>query len=211
MQYIHLTSICKTFTFKIVSILVLSLLLVGCGAEEQPQVTGAGVLQRIENLSRLETVRYRIETVVQLKREGEWGMLNIGGQEILMVVNGTVTAGVDFDKLNEDSITVSEDGNAITMELPAVEILSSSVGESEVYNFEAGAFTELDPAFQEEARSLGSVQIQQVACRDEIFQRANENAQQEVRQLLELSGFESVDIVTAPVPECPVEMPDEEG
>ena len=74
-------------------------------------VSRAAVVQQIQRLSRLETSSYSVQTVVTAERPG--GLFGIGGQKVLLVVHGTVVAGIDLNKLQPENVTVSSDGKRI--------------------------------------------------------------------------------------------------
>jgi hypothetical protein len=64
-----------------------------------PQVlTRAGVVRRIGSVQILQTTFFRVDTVVRAVKEGSW-FFNWGGQNLLLFVEGTVTAGIDLSEL----------------------------------------------------------------------------------------------------------------
>ena len=92
----------------------------------EPRADADGIVQRVQSLSRLETTRYTIETVVTADEQGfidtPLGRLQIGSDRLLMIIHGRVTAGIDLEKLRPQDVAMSGDGKRLTIQLPAVEI-----------------------------------------------------------------------------------------
>lgn len=166
-------------------------------------VTSGELIRQIQQLSRLETTAYSVQTVVLVERPGN--LIGIGRQRVLLIVHGTVLAGLDLRKLRGQDVTVSADGKRVTVRLPEAEILSSALDESQtqIYDFQTGLFTRPDTNLIVEAQQAGAAQILQTACRDAILQRATDNGHRSLRQLLGLVGFETIVFEETPVPTCP--------
>jgi hypothetical protein len=166
-------------------------------------ITGPEVVRQIQQMSRLQTTAYTVQTVITVERPGN--ALGIGRQRLLMIVYGTVTAGVDLSKLRASDVTVSPDGKRLRLRLPEAEILSNALDETrtQVYDFQTGLFTQPDPNLIMEGQRAGAAQILQTACRDGILQRSTADSHRAIAQLLTLVGFESIEMEEAPVPTCP--------
>lgn len=195
-----------TVIFSVLWLLVGGFLYWTWQAKQQNQIdvlTSAGVLQRIQNLSNLETVAYHIDTVVTSRKEGSWNKLWQDEQKGLFVVSGRVSAGLDLRKLTEQQVHVSEDGKKIRIELPAVQILSSSLNKTEMYDVKTGllGFVDMDPALLTEAQNVARQKIVQTACQSGILKTANDNAQKQIETLFSLTQAE-VTVVASDVPKC---------
>lgn len=168
-------------------------------------VTGAAVVQQIQRLSRLETSSYSIQTVVTVERPG--GLFGIGRQKVLVVVQGTVVAGIDLSKLRPEDVTVSPDGKRIKLRMPDAEILSRYLdeGATQLYDHQTGLFTQPDSSLVIEAQQMGMSRVMQAACDGGVMKRATDNGQQSLRDVLMLLGFENVEFENKPIPPC---MPD---
>jgi hypothetical protein len=166
-------------------------------------ITGAEIVYRIQQLSRLETTSYAVQTVVTAERPGT--VLGVGRQRLLMIVEGTVVAGIDLGRLRPQDVSVSPDGRQVRIRLPEAQILSSGLDESktQVYDFQTGLFTRPDPGLIVEAQRAGAAQLLQTACRNGIMQRATDDGRQALRQVIGLLGFETVEVETPPAPACP--------
>ena len=171
-------------------------------------IAGAGLLRRVQALNRLETAMYSIETVVRSEQPG-W-ILNIGSKRILQVINGSVIAGIDLNKLKASDITVSQDNKMVRVQLPPAEVFIASLDSSELYDYDGLPFTSPDDTLLEAARQQGRVKIQEIACRDKILDMATEKGKASISNLLTGLGLESVtfDVQSAPVPTCVLEVKD---
>jgi hypothetical protein len=177
-------------------------------------VTGPAVIRQIQQLNRLETIKYTIETVVEAETPGGWLGLK-RGEKLLLIAHGSVVAGIDLGKLQIKDVTVSPDGKSVSVRLPALEFFNSDsvldVNKTRVYSRESGAYlglirTNPDQNLETLARQKGVEQILQSACEDHISTQAGANAQQSITQLLGLMGFDTIQVEVALEPPslCPV-------
>ncbi|MCC6627268.1 MAG: DUF4230 domain-containing protein [Chloroflexi bacterium] len=166
-------------------------------------ITGATLVRQIQQLSRLETTSYTVETVVTVERPG--GVLGFGGQRLLVIVHGAVVAGIDLTKLQAKDIVVSEDGRQVAVRLPPAEILTTALDErrTQVYDHQTGLFTRPDTTLVLEAQKAGAAKIVDSACQDGILRRATADSQRAVSQMLALVGFERVVFDDAGAVACP--------
>lgn len=150
------------------------------------------VVQRIQRLQRLETVVYSMEKIVTGAQDSAYLPKFLGGDRILLIVHGEVTAGIDLAKLDGSRINI--DGRRIEIELPAAEIFSTRIDNerTRVYSRETGLFTTPDPNLESEARREAERQIGQSAIASGILKTASANAHASLSGLLEGLGFETV-------------------
>ena len=111
-------------------------------------------------------------------------------QKGLFVAHGRVTAGVDLNKLAPSNVQVSEDGQQISIALPAAEVFEVYLDDIEVYDINTGLFglAKVDPNIFNQAQVAGKKQVLAMACRGGVMQMANDNAQKQVQGLFELTG-----------------------
>lgn len=172
-----------------------------------PQViTGAAVIQRVQQLSRLETASYTIERVIDVSQGSNIPIVGdfLAGDEILLIAHGTVVAGVDLSNLPPDAATVSPDGSTITLRLPPVQIFDTSLDaqKTRVYSRERGLFAPENKDLETQARQIAEDQILQAACEDGIMQKATDAARDSITQFLSLAEFAQVVVVTAEPSPC---------
>lgn len=172
-----------------------------------PQViTGAAVIQRVQQLSRLETASYTIERVIDVSQGSNIPIVGdfLAGDELLLIAHGTVVAGVDLSSLPPDAVTVSPDGSTITLRLPPVQIFDTSLDaqKTRVYSRERGLFAPENKDLESQARQIAEEQILQAACEDGIMQKASDAARDSITQFLSLAEFAQVVVVTAEPGPC---------
>lgn len=150
------------------------------------------VVQRIQRLQRLETVVYSMEKIVTGTQDSAYLPKFLGGDRILLIVHGEVTAGIDLAKLDASRISIA--GRRIELELPGAEIFSTRIDNqrTRVYSRETGLFTTPDPNLESEARREAERQIGQSAIESGILKTAADNGRASVTGLLEALGFETV-------------------
>lgn len=166
-------------------------------------LTTEGVLQRIQHLNNLETVAFHIDTVVSSQKEGSWNKLWQDEQKGLFVASGRVVAGLNLSKLKPEQVKVSEQGQLIEISLPPVEILSSSLDKTEIYDIQTGLFglIDIDPKLLTEAQLAARKQIVATACKSGILKTANDNANKQIESLFTLTQAKVI-VNSSPVPHC---------
>jgi len=150
------------------------------------------VVHRIQRLQRLETVVYSVEKIVTGTQDNAYLPKFLGGDRILLIVHGEVTAGIDLAKLDESKITIT--GRTIELEVPPAEIFSTRIDNerTRVYSRETGLFTTPDPNLESEARREAERQIGQSAIESGILKTAADNGRANLTGLLEALGFQTV-------------------
>ncbi len=171
-------------------------------------VSGAAVVQRIQQLSRLETSKYTIERVIDVRQSsnipiiGDW----LASDALLLIAHGTVVVGVDLSQITADAVTVSADGSRITVRLPPVQVFSATLDNSKtrVYSRDRGLLAPENPHLETIARQAAEQQILQAACEDGIMEEGTRNAALALRQFLGLIDGAVVEVITSPPAACTV-------
>lgn len=197
----------RAFIFLLVVCILTAIGSVFCYKQQQPQIevlTHSGVLERIQHLNNLETVAFHIDTVVSSNKTGSWNKLWQDEQKALIVASGRVAAGLNLSKLTDEQVQVSEDGKAIHIKLPAVEILSSSLDKTDLYDIQTGlfGFVDMDPKLLTEAQVAARKQIIATACKSGILNIATQNAQKQIEALFTLTQAK-ITVESTPAPKCP--------
>ncbi len=174
-----------------------------------PQIiSGAAVVQRIQQLSRLETSKYTIEHVIDVRQGsnipiiGDW----LASDALLLIAHGTVVVGVDLGQLSAADVTVAPDGRSITVRLPPVQVFSATLDNSKtrVYSRDRGLFAPDNPNLETLARQMAEQQILSAACEDGIMEQGTKNAELALRQFLGLLDGIAVEIIPSPPAACVV-------
>ena len=172
-------------------------------------ITREGVVTQIQNLNRLETVSFSVDTVVTSQRGGSWQKLWQDEQKGLFIVHGRVEAGVDLSALTPDMVRVTQpivsdvdsdqasEANTtastmpqINITLPQSEIFSVYLDDIEIYDWQTGAFgmMQVDPKIFDQAQSMAKKEVLERACRGDVMTMALQNAQTQLQQLFALTG-----------------------
>lgn len=161
-------------------------------------ITDGEVVSGVQRLSRLETVVYSLDTVVEGNRSSSVFPDALAGDRLLMIVHGQTFAGVDFNKLRPEDVHISDtrEGRSIRVHLPPSEVFLTTVdnAKSRVYARETGLFVSADPNLETAVRLDAQARLQAAALSDGILKTAQANARETVRVLLGNLGFSTVDV-----------------
>ncbi|HMD77648.1 MAG TPA: DUF4230 domain-containing protein [Terracidiphilus sp.] len=157
-------------------------------------VSSPSVVEKIHQLSRLETVVYSLDKIVEGGRQSAYLPDFLAGDKLLLVAHGEVIAGVDLGQLKPGDVTVK--GDAVQVRLPPPQILTTRIdnGRTRVYSRTTGLLVATDPNLESEVRLTAEQQIAQAALDDGILDKARQNARTSVAALLYGLGFHTVDV-----------------
>ncbi|WP_240990729.1 DUF4230 domain-containing protein [Psychrobacter sp. Pi2-52] len=179
--------------------------------EEAPieTITREGVVTQIQQLNRLHTVAFSVDTVITSERPGSWMKLWQDEQKALFIAHGRVEAGVDLSALTPEMVQVVQpaqvnvdeeqvaDANSsaatmpqINITLPPTEIFSVYLDDIEIYDWQTGAFgmMQVDPKILAQAQTMAKKEVLERACRGDVMNMALQNAQTQLQQLFALTG-----------------------
>ena len=172
------------------------------GADDAHEVLSReGVLMQIKKVNRLESTAFYIDTIIRTEKKGNWRMLWQDAQSGIFIVRGKVLAGLDLDKLTGENVNIV-DGKVI-LSLPPVEILSVDLENIEVYDMKTGSFNLLpaDKGVFKTVQERARAQVLASACKADILQHANRQAQLQLENLFALTQTQ-VSVYPAAVPVC---------
>ncbi len=156
------------------------------------------VVQRIQHLSRLETVVYSLDTIVEGARSSAVLPDLLAGDRILLVVHGQVIAGIDLSQLKPEDVRITENNGArrIHVTLPPSQLFLTAIDNqhTRVYARSTGILVPVDQNLESETRAKAEQQLQQTALGDGILDAARKNARATVTTLLYSLGFSQVDV-----------------
>jgi hypothetical protein len=157
-------------------------------------VSSPTVVEKIRQLSRLETVVYSLDKIVEGDRENAILPGFLAGDKLLLIAHGEVIAGIDLAQLKSGDVQVK--GDAVQVRLPAPQILTTRLdnARTRVYSRTTGLLVSTDPNLESEVRLTAEKQIAQAALDDGILDKARQNAQNSVTALLYGLGFRTVDV-----------------
>ena len=154
------------------------------------------VVEKIQRLSRLETVVYSLDTVVEGDKTSPILPDALAGDKILLVVHGESIAGIDFAQLKPEDVRIDSTTHSIHVTLPASQLFVTSLdnAQTRVYARATGLLVPVDQNLESDTRAKAQDQLQKAALTDGILDAARKNARATVMTLLYSFGFEHVDV-----------------
>lgn len=175
-------------------------------------ITREGVVTRIQQLNRLQTVAFNVDTIITSERAGSWMKLWQDEQKALFIAKGRVQAGIDLSALTPEMVQVVQPAEPLNVEgkgaqsidannpvstmpqiiitIPPSEIFAVYLDDIEIYDWQTGVFgmMQVDPAILAQAQSMAKKEVLERACRGDVMTIALENAQTQLQQLFSLTG-----------------------
>jgi len=162
------------------------------------EVSAPDVVEKIQRLNRLETVKYSLDTIVEGQESSPVLPDSLAGDKLLMIVHGSTVAGVDLSQLKPESVQISDtaNGRSIQLTLPPSQVFATTVDEtkSRVYSRDTGIFVSADPNLESATRAKAQAELQQAALSDGILDAAAGNARAAVTAILQGLGFTHVEV-----------------
>ncbi|HYZ03732.1 MAG TPA: DUF4230 domain-containing protein [Rubrobacter sp.] len=162
--------------------------------EKPPRTTtGPVVVEGIQELDQLATVRWTESVPVTRETGGDILDRLFSGEQVIVIATGNVEAGVDLGDIHKDDVSVN--GDSVTIDLPKPEILSASLDEemTRVYDRDLSPLNiRPDDQLVEEARLQAIQKIKGVARENEILDTAEQNAEVGIRAFVTTLGFDEV-------------------
>lgn len=156
----------------------------GSGVHEESTET---VVEQIQTLSDLVTVKYVVEKVVVLD-DVKW----YGENRVLLVAHGIIKGGIDLKKLKPGDVVVS--GKKIVIRLPPPQITDAYLDDqkSKVIDHTTGLLRVFDKDLEQTAREEAVLDIRGAAIQNGILNDANERAQLELAVFLHQAGYDEI-------------------
>jgi Protein of unknown function (DUF4230) len=156
-------------------------------------ISQPAVVQKIQQLQRLETVVYTVDKIVSGSKENPILPDFLAGDRLLLLVHGEVVAGVDFAALASGDLTI--DGRHVVLHLPEAQIFSTRLdsAKTRVYSRQTGLLVPTDPDLESQVRQAAETQIHDAALADGILRTAQQNARTTLTSFLQGLGFTQVE------------------
>ncbi|MGO9479552.1 MAG: DUF4230 domain-containing protein, partial [Limisphaerales bacterium] len=148
----------------------------------------ATVIEQVQTLSDLVTVKYVLEKVVILE-DVKW----YGENRVLLLAHGVVKAGIDLKRITAGDVTIS--GKKISLRLPPPQITDAYLDDpkSQVIDHATGLLRAFDKDLEQTARQNAVDDIRRAARTDGILDEADKRARLELELFLRQAGFEQVE------------------
>lgn len=155
---------------------------------EKTEIKHDMVLQQVEELGRLEVLKYSISDIVEYKKIRNW----LPNSKTALIVVGEVIACVDLAKITKDDIVVS--GDSVSLLLPIPEICSFKVdhSRSRVYDVRYGLWD--TPELVDEAYREAERQIYTQALEMGIADESRQSTIKIMKPMLSALGFRAITI-----------------
>ncbi len=139
------------------------------------------VVRQMQDISRLETQRVVVDTTFTLtndEAQSFWSWWS--GEMLMMRAVGTVIAGIDLQDMSINDVNVSDDGQTVTILLPAVQILSITTNQDQTqplsYKKGLGLIFDDSIPMTEQAYAMAHDNILRKACATDLMQNAADNS-----------------------------------
>jgi hypothetical protein len=164
---------------------LMHLLTPGSGLHEENTAT---IVQQVQTLSDLVTVKYVLEKVVILE-DVKW----YGENRVLLLAHGVVKAGIDLKRVTPDDVTITV--KTISLRLPPPQIMDAYLDDknSQVIDHATGLLRAFDKDLEQTARANAVDDIRRAARTDGILDEADKRARLELELFLRQAGFERVE------------------
>ena len=152
------------------------------------------VVDRIQQLQRLETVVYTMDKVVSGAKENPIFPDFLAGDRLLLLVHGEVVAGIDFSALKPGDVRV--EGKQVHLRLHDAQVFGTRLdsARTRVYSRQTGLLVPTDPNLDTQVRQEAERQLLAAALADGILRTAQQNATSTITSLLRGLGFEKIDL-----------------
>ena len=153
-------------------------------------------INQIQALARLETIQYKESQVVTA--ESNQGILGFAfGQKIILIVQGTVIAGIDMQKLQAGDLQLQN--GILHVKLPPTEVFITTLDESKTQAIDqSGIATKLDPNLEIDAMVGAKAKILQAALDDGILEHAQQNAVTYLSRFFTALGYPNAILQSTP-------------
>jgi hypothetical protein len=171
-----------------------------------PQVAGtATVIQQIQTLSELVTVKYVMQKVVIFTNASTDTLSQLPAamrlpgfdeDRVTLLAHGIVKAGVDLSRLKPEDVKVAGQTLSVAMPKPVVTDAYLDERQTQVLDRKSGLFRSFDKTLEAQARQYARLEIIRAARQNGIEKEADLRAREQLGTLLRTLGFTNVTVTT---------------
>lgn len=170
--------------------------------------TQPALLQSLADLSQYQAATANFQVIVDSEKDAKFLPAAIKGERTVFVAAGSVDASIDFSKLDERSIQVSDDRRSATIVLPAPTLSEPNVDpeQSQVATRSRGLLDRIGSVFSDSPTSerplylAAQSKMQQAAGQSDLVPRAEDNTTKMLQGMLRSLGFTNVTVTFTPNP-----------
>lgn len=165
--------------------------------------SGPAVLTAMRDLSEYHAAAGQYQVVIDIEQDAKYLPDVLKGKRTIFLAVGSVDAYVDFRKLGDDAVTISEDRRSVTIRLPRAQLSSPNVDpqQSRVLNQDLGVIDRLGGLFSDQPNPqnqqmyvLAQQRLSEAATQVGLQARAEENTRVTLEKLMRSLGFTEVKI-----------------
>ncbi len=170
--------------------------------------SGPSILTQVRKLEEFTAAEGSFTQDVDIERDAKYLPDFVAGERVTALVTGTVRATVDFSGLDEDAVSVSEDGSSITLTLPDPVLSDADVEESSarIINRDRGLVDRFDDFFSNnptddtELFADAERKVEAAARESGLVEEARRNTEVWLTTFLGAAGFDEVVITWQEAP-----------
>lgn len=182
----------KTLVFVLIIFAIVLYLIVRPGEKSHSIATHNLILQQVEELGKLELVRYNIQDIVEYRKMREW----LPNSKTILMVSGEVVSCVDLTLLTQDDITVIGDSVNILLPMPEICHVKIDHTRSRVYDVQFGLWD--TPKLVDEAYRAAEESIYKQALDMGVAPQSRDSAVKLLTPILQALGYKKVSIYFQP-------------
>jgi hypothetical protein len=163
-----------------------------------PNLTGATrtyntatVIQQVQTLSELVTVKYVMEKII-IFEDVKW----YGENRVMIVAHGIAKAGVDFGDLTPKDLTI--EGTKVRIKLPRERLMDVYLDDkaTQVIERTTGVLRQFDKDLEQNARRRAVDEMRVAARKNGILKDAKERAESQLVRFFKEIGFTEVEFAS---------------
>jgi hypothetical protein len=152
-------------------------------------ISTTSLLQQVQALSQLVTIKYVIQEVVDVHDTKFYG-----DNHLILVAQGVVKAGINLENMRPDDIDVSDKKITVTLPHPAITDIYLDEKQTKVVEWTTGILRAFDKDLEQTTRAQAIDQIRTQALDNGILKEAQDRAEAQVENLLHQIGFTEVEV-----------------
>ena len=164
--------------------------------------SGPALLEQMKDLEEFTAAEAEFIQELDIEEDARFLPDVLKGRRITALISGSVRATVDFGDLNEDSVTVSEDGSQIQVRLPQPQLADAEIDESgiKILDRDRGLFDRIGEFFSEnpfddsELYDSAEEKLDEAARESDLIETARENTELWLTTFLTAAGFDEIQI-----------------
>jgi hypothetical protein len=165
--------------------------------------SGPAVLTAMRDLSEYHAAAGQYQILIDVEQDAKFLPDILKGKRIIFLAIGSVDAYVDFRKLGDDAVTVSEDRRSVSIRLPRAQLSTPNVDpqQSRVLNQDLGVIDRLSGLFSDQPNPqnqqmyvLAQQRLAEAATQVGLQAKAEENTRTTLEKLMRSLGFTDIRI-----------------